>query len=456
MKYPASRHYSHLSIHDPIPEIELRFDEYQHRLTRPFSKWVVLSIIVIVLLYGVILIARPSQSVLLLLMPIAMIALATPQVCIALKMRKSKTGRFRWQSKADPWGVPFRHQVIYQTYYFSMIALCIQVPSLLGGSGGMGMIFGIYMVGGGIWLTFATQFMREPGQISCEKCSYPLIGLRLPCDCPECGKALLNLSYTTDRPKIRDSRYLIAGILLIFFGGLILYLGFNHGSLAYRVLPRGALMRMAPNSIDAFDALVAKELTDEETDRLEEALINEILNGDQVGFWSHKQGKWLSAQAFGNGLSSEQLDRLLTPMINAWIDAPSMVPVGTPVHLRIDVDDPDFRISSLSPEYFFGGFIVGDDPTPHLQQDSPKVLSSILRGTPENKNTGIQPPLYIFEPSEPGTLVIRASIVWAICPTFPGAQTCGFRWNPDGSYSIDTPPVWSRVVDLERTVEITP
>ncbi len=172
------------------------------------------------------------------------------------------------------------------------------------------------------------------------------------------GIALRDLSYTTDRPRVRDSRYLYAGIILTLFGVLVSYTMIKHKGLIYSAIPKGTLITLAPNNTDAFEALGRKTLTLAEEDRLEDAMIDAIASGNTVGFWTHQQGSWLAQRAFNNGLTQAQLDRMLDPFTQAWIDAPERVRVGTPITLHLVAPDrycPDYR---LDPDVYFGGFVI--------------------------------------------------------------------------------------------------
>ena len=445
MKYRADKIYPDLDLGKPIPEIELRYDEYKRetmKLATPFAILTLIAVVVIAILFST---RVRSFGTMLPLMFVIWGLLLVPKFIAMARMRKQKQLRVMYQNKLDPWGIPVRHQVLYQLYYFGGLVLVMNLPSLSGGFSAFQFMIGLYLIVGGISLTVMTRFMRQPGQISCEKCSYPLVGLTLPCECPECGIALRDLSYTTDRPRVRDSRYLFAGIIFTLFGVLVFYTMIKHKGLIYSAIPKGTLITLAPNNTDAFEALERKTLTPAEEDRLKDAMIDTIASGNTDGFWTHCQGSWLAQRAFNDGLTQAQLDRMLDPFTQAWIDAPGRVRVGTPIILRVGAPEgysPDHR---LDPGAYFGGFVIADDPTAHERQSTRQSRDRLVEGSG---------PSMVWIPDSPGVVIVRARLVWVLDPNITKLDQFGLSWNPDGTHSFENPPVWERIVEIEHTIEV--
>lgn len=454
MMYSADKHYSHLDPSEPIPEIEPRYDEFKHQVMKSLKWWTLVSMVVLVVLFWVLRMKQPPFQVSMLIMMIGMGLMLAPQMVAGIKLKQHKLGRVQYQNKLDPWGVPLHQQVLYQLYFFGMMIAVMQLPYMTGGISSSGMLLGGYMMLGGLWLAIATRFMRQPGQISCKRCSYPLVGLTLPCECPECGQQVVSLAQATDRPRVRDGRYLLAGLLLTIVGAIFLYIMLMHQSLAYSVLPKAALIKMAPNNTDAFQTLTTKTLTPQELDELEDRLIDAIVSARTTGFWSHAQGAWLSGQAYSDQLSDAQIELLVSVLGEPSIDAPSRARVGEQVTLTLGVPDVSMRTADLYPYFFFGGYTISGEPEAHMRSDIGRSWYPLRYGDTTDDPDGRESPLYRFTPEQSGAVKIHTTLVIAIFPGFVEMSQSGFAWDDDHTYSFVNQPIWSRVIDLEHTIEI--
>jgi hypothetical protein len=454
MKYPASKYYKHLDPSEPIPEIELRYDEYKLHT----SRYLVRTgpyMIAAGLVLGVLLFVVSAPWLLRLL--VFMLYLAIDCFLIFRYGAKHSTSRERkLRGKAgDTWGIPVALLLKAQAYSLGIIAvMMIATSSELGP---MQAVFYVsfYALGGGIIVAIASRMFREPGQICCARCSYPLIGLRVPCECPECGFHITTLADATDRPRVRDNRYLILGIAIVALGCFGVFVRIASPTWAYGPIPNALLIKLAPNDTGTFDALLAKSLTPADEDKLEASLIEAIHSGNTAGFWSHAQGAWLANRAFNGDLVGENLDALMKRVSEVRIQAPDSVSVGTALNIRLRADETWIPSTDLNPVYFFGGYLVGTDSTDHMRQSSPKGRYALVRGEDTTESKGIDAPMYRFIPDEAGRVTVRARVVWVLYPTFPQAQLCGFAWGNDDSFSFVNPPLWSRVIDLEHTIEVT-
>jgi hypothetical protein len=453
-RFPASEHYQHLDLGEPIPEIELRYDEFKRHLMRHLRWWMLFGVFLVVVLYVLLSMYQSPFSVGVLVMLFALGIMSAPQVIAGIQLRKRKLGRVQYQNKLDPWGVPIRQQIHYQFYFFGMMFALMQIPYIAGGISSSGLLIGAAMTLGGLWLAIATPFMRQPGQISCQHCSYPLVGLTLPCSCPECGAQLASLQDATDRPRVRDPRYLIAGVLLTLVGMLSFYVMFKHCSLAYAMLPRTVLIDRAPNSIDAFTALTSKSLTPQEYDQLEEHLIDAMVSGETAGFWSHVQGSWLAGRVFNSQLSESQIEQVLGVLGDPFIDAPSRARVGEVVPLSIAAPDVRMQAAELYPYYFFSGYQISGR-TDHQMRSTQGHAWRPLQSRETTKDPeGRESPLFILIPEEPGMLRVKGRVVIALLPSRSQMSQVGFAWGEDNAFSFEQQPMWYRVVDLEHTIEV--
>lgn len=453
--FPASKHYSHLDPSEPIPEIPLRYDEYKLRLSQKYLRIAMPLFLTSLVLYILLMILNPPLwvRVVVFALFIADAIIASWRMCIP-EMRREMRQQQRKTESNDSWGIPIGLMIKGQAYYLATMALLIQFVSVGEGLGGALLYLGMYAFGAGIFMMIASHTFREPGQICCERCNYPLVGLTLPTSCPECGRALLNLSFATDRPKLRDKRFLLLGIGLFVAGVLTFYVQFVKPTWAYAPLPRSVLLKMAPNDIDSFKALTARTLTPEDEDQLEAQLIDAIVTDRTNGFWSHEQGAWLSSRVFGNQLSPDQIDRLMGVLGEPYFDAPDAVKAGERVSLMLRAPDVRMQTSDLYPYYYFGGYLIDQDPTPHMRSDHGHSWYALRDGTVTTDPEGRESPLFRFAPESPGKVKVRVRLVIALFPGFIQMSQSGFAWGEDGDHSFVTQPVWSRVTDLEHTIEV--
>ncbi|MFG0314912.1 MAG: hypothetical protein ACF8LL_12120, partial [Phycisphaerales bacterium] len=454
MKYPASKHYKHLDPSEPIPEIELRMNEYKLRtascLVRqgPYLVAFVFVVMMALLMTGAPLLLRTYVFFLMILAIGAM-------VLGRVYWKTTKEQRRSWHDAGDPWGIPVKLMIKSQLYTLAILVVMMQFTSSSGGVMNVMFYLGFYALGGGIAVAISSRILREPGQISCTRCSYPLVGLRLPCDCPECGSTLRDLSDATDRPRVRDNRYLFLGFVAAVLGVFCIYVRMSSPAWAYGPIPNTLLIRLAPNDTDTFNALIAKALSAEEEEQLEESLISAIERGNVHGFWMHAQGAWLEARAFNGQLTESQFGRLMSAMGEPYIDAPDSVRAGERFSMLLRAPDVRFPAYSLYPRYYFSGYQLTSSGEPFLRSDSPRNWRSIRNGEVSELPASQESPLCRFTPEQPGVLTIRARLVLVLYPSTAELNASGFAWGNDDSFSFVNPPLWSRVIDLEHTIEVT-
>ena len=348
------------------------------------------------------------------------------------------------------WGIPLRISLEYYALFF---ALMMSVQSLMfidGRLSAIGSYFGFFVVYGGIGLLFVAGYGREPGPISCRECSYPLVGLTLPCMCPECGVSLLDASRTTDRPRVRSAWFVPVGVVLIVMGGLMSYMSFAKPSLMYQTLPGGVLRNLAITDRDALEELMKNPMTAEETSGFIDSLIEQH-ETDELGY---RQGKWLGDQFAVGGFSQDQIDRLMRFVPEIAIDAPERVRVGDSVEISLRSVEPDRPSGSFYLYYFFAGFRVDDDPVGYSSSDHFKrwkYLHEELFRSPGIEEDPSNRPFHVLEFSETGNVRIRARV--AVVVGDPRALM-GFLWDESMEPMFSVPPGWYRIVDLEHSIEV--
>lgn len=444
MKYPASKHYSHLSLHDPIPEIDLRFNEPMRAGYESFSRhawWAITAIFV-------------------------------SQLCLAIFLKKTITGtllslgfgfgflffmvgivykaqhRLGKSDPNDPWGVPIRDQIRYW-FFYAIVMWSVMAGFRMFSDGIIEGVFTLawYTLMFGVGLAACGRFARHPGQISCMKCDYPLVGLQLPCSCPECGTTISALSDATDRPRARDTRLVLIGIAIAVLSVSMMVLRFYRPQALYTAMPRAALIQLAPNDRGAFESLMGTSLTTEEEDLLIAGMFK-----SRTGFTSgssYEQGEWFGNMITQGRLSTDQLNQLFDEYVQVEINAPKRVRVGTPVQLTLRAD---YAHASLDVWYFFSGFHIDEDPTLRGRMDRALSRTFIVGDPdPDHIKSGYVP-VYSWIPETPGTYTIRARVVFALGSGYSYSKAV--VWADEDLPEYPNQPIWSRVIELEHTITI--
>lgn len=355
----------------------------------------------------------------------------------------------------DKWSIPLRILILFQAHMGIMMVLLMALLSAGDGLSDMSFYGGMLILFGGIGLVYAGKRGREPGQICCDKCSYELAGLTLPCQCPECGIWLLSLDMITDRPRVQSPWFFRIGVPVISMGLAVLVLGTVRPSLFYGPVPRSMLISLAATDRGAFDQLMTRNLNEEEQNKFEDIIINTYEGGGRVPV--HGPGDWIAKQGDAGLLSSEQLDRLFSKLDRIRIDADREVKVGDAVELRLGFEDKVFINVSLYPDYFFEGFVIGDDPA--LFAGSGFLRHWILLKYQDNRlssrNHDRGSPVYLFVPESSGEVVVRARVVVAYYDAVAQSGAT-FSWSDQGQPMFTPQPAWMKVIDLEHTMIVEP
>ncbi|MEZ6164864.1 MAG: hypothetical protein R3B67_10555 [Phycisphaerales bacterium] len=449
MMYSADKHYSHLDPSEPIPEIEPRYDEHQLRMTRELVRRMPYVLGTLVLLVVVFYIWEPTFWARIGIVGVTYISGLAYLIRYG-RRNSTKSSRRDARNQLDTWGIPMSLMIRQQVYWIGIIILFMHLLGTNSGSMQAVFMLGFYAFGAGLVLAIANRNFRQPGQISCERCFYPLVGLTLPTSCPECGRAILNLSFATDRPKLRDNRFLIAGILLTVFGAITIYVQFVKPTWLYAPIPRSMLIPLAAHDPDAFDRLVGGSLTAVEEQQLIEAMVN-----NRTGFVygsSFAQDRWFAAKIGMGALTAHQLDTLCEQFTQCEILAPERARVGQTLRLQLVVDDHESAPSGYSPMYYFEGFRINDDPTPYAQS-SHAMYRNFLDSPEEDMLSRMgSVPVYEWTPQQPGTFTIHARLVLVISTT--ADSKIEIDWSQPDDQRFPRPHVWSRDLVLKHTIEI--
>jgi len=296
-----------------------------------------------------------------------------------------------------------------------------------------------------------SRVAREPGQICCVDCEYPLVGLTIPCECPECGRMIYDASWTTDRPRVRSGWFVPVGAAMVLFGGLMFYSSFANPGLFYGPMPRSMLMKMASTDREAFERLMLRPLTIEEERSLIDAMVaNQTTSSHKSSF---DQGQWITQQIMNGRLSESQLDSIFMETAEIEIDAPSSGRVGEPIELRLKAEYVRMPSFGSTPGYYFRGFTMNDDETLQSGGGWPRFRLYITKNEFRNEK---DVPRFEWVPDAPGTHVIRARIVLALFPGGGRAANIPIDWSQEEDAMFATVSIWSTVIDLERTIVVEP
>ncbi len=449
MMYSADKHYSHLDPSEPIPEIELRYAQDQLRMTRLLVRRMPYVLAMLVLLAVAFIIWEPALwarwTFVGVLYAIGLFHLIRTKRRVVPKKMNRET-----RQTLDMWSIPVSLMIKQQVYWIGILVVFMHLLDANAGSIQAVLMLGFYAFSAGLVLTIASRSFRQPGQISCERCFYPLVGLTLPTSCPECGRAILNISFATDRPKLRDNRYLVAGILLTVLGVLTIYVQFVKPTWLYAPIPRSMLIPLAARDRDAFDQLVGGLLTAAEGQQLLEAMVK-----NRTGFVygsSFAQDQWFAAQIGMGALTAQQLDALCEQFTQCNILAPEQARVGETMRLQLVVDDHESAPSGYSPMFYFEGFRINDEPTPYAQ--SSRAMYRNFLDSPEDDMLSRKGsvPVYEWTPQQPGTFTIHARLVLVISTT--ADSTIEIDWSLPDPQRFPRPHVWSREIELEKQINV--
>ncbi len=437
-------------VGEPVPEVEPRVNEVvlAHRLVWiRVLRWVVALLLALVIAFAIF---RVSMMVRYVAAGVFYVGFLTWAFHPSVQKNRKKHA-------ADRWSIPLRVEIRFQILLGLVISLLLILLMTGDGISEVGPYLGMMALFGGGALICMSFVAREPGQICCVDCEYPLVGLTIPCACPECGRMIYDASWTTDRARVRSGWFVPVGVLAAAFGGLMVYSSFANPGLMYGPMPRGVLMQLAPTDRDAFDELVARPMDSMQTDELIERLIAGNEGEDGWGYSTTNQQRWLAQFAGTGKISWDQYERMYGRVAD-WVRIELIdsgrgggVRVGEEAAVRL-ISPRYIRLADAGVvvRYFFRGFEIGDDPDLKSGSTSEHYLSFLDGELGDSAYQYVQRASFV--PDEPGELMIRGRVVVAMLPVQWKTQ---IRWDdPDGLFEVE--PAWWKVIDLEHEIEVLP
>ena len=451
---------SHLSyahpevvVGEPIPVIEPRVDRASFLVVRRLNRWCMWYLpVYLVVSFGVAFVfaGRGYEQ---------WVVGFGIVLCggVLLRYRKQLS-----EYKADPWCIPFRENACYRILGgVSGVVLFLPVFVENGLSWVLGML-GAMLAMLGVMVLFGFRGAREPGQISCRGCCYPLAGLTLACSCPECGVMIEDKKDTTDSVRVELAWFVPIGLVLVVMGGGLLFGVMQRPGMVYIGMPRGALLRLAATDEGAFGELVSKPMADAQ--RAE--LIDVVISGNRLdggwGYRSRDQQAWLGQFIGTDQISDEQYQSMYGP-IASRIRIEQVVDggraghgrVGEPIRVRLASAFVNAPESSTVIRYYCRGFVFGDGSLDAAGLGEGGGDGDLHVGLLDNEvDDGGRWVDYVpharYTPELAGELVIRARVVVVLVPKGGASK---IRWaDPGGYFAFE--PMWSVELDLEFVIEV--
>ncbi len=440
-------------VGEPIPEVEPRIDYDRLAIVRRWNRWWRWCLMVAFVLIAALAMTGSGLGVGIGVLVVFLVFWLAPVVHPKMRAEVRKfreANRLKGFSQGNIWSVPCRDNIENQIMSGSLFVIAPVMVNSSSGLRGGGVYVGMYAFIGGIALLIYGFRVRQPGQISCEECSYSLVGLSLPCRCPECGVYLLDPSYTTDCPRIRSPWFWRAGVAVFVLGGLLMYASVIRPGFLYAPMPRSVLLRLAPTDRDAFERYTQGPMSVAQTNELVEALIER----SRKGRLEYSQERWLEDLMEAGGLSGEQVALYMEGVPAIVIDGPREMKVGEEVEISL----ASTRNTRSMVSYFFEGFRVGDDPALYSGSDHSRRWRFLYKDLFRAESIAEDPanrPFYMLKAETAGgagEIVVRGRVV-VVLTGWKNMMT--FEWGEDGEGVFENDPVWVRVVDLEHRILVT-
>ncbi len=459
-------------VGEPIPEIEPRVNaaylEQARRIIRVGRVAIVLMLVFIVFYWwlGVGVLVRVPTLVV--IGALAFVPLLSPEVRAT---RKDIGEQF-----TDPWAIPFwvnAKYVVYMCVLMLLVQLFVDPSPDFRGVVGFG---GIMLLMASPMILIGTFKAREPGQISCVRCEYPLVGLTLPCECPECGHGLAGPRSTTDRVRVRCWWLRWVGVIALVLSAGLLYTSYWDSSVLFRAMPRGVVLKMAASDGGAFNRVMSGTMTEVEMTEVEELMLIEGMVEHRAGggmVVAYEPGAWLGEQVLAGRLSDAQLDRLYAKFIDVEIDAPGNGRAGEVLELELRAEYALAPGANANPVYYFEGFGiergVGQTNGETNGQTNVEIeggLDELYSGddlarprytlTDGSYSSTYASPVHRWTPTASGEYTIRARVVFAIFAGAGPMMNQRIDWDQEGEAMFGVVPIWWREVELEHTVIVVP
>ncbi len=437
-------------IGEPIPEVEPRVNEEVLVAARALTRrrvWFLVVYVVVLIASGFVPMGFGVR------LGVAVVGLA---VWCGMYWRFRKPMLMR---EKDQWCIPFRDESRYEMV--SVVGtMMLAVSMSVGGEisqlvGWAGIVF--FLVGL-VWVTNVVRG-REPGQMSCKGCSYSLVGLTIPCDCPECGVRIYSVEETTDRPRVSLLGLRWIGVGMMVAGLAIMWTGFFQPGAMYGQMPRSALLGLAATDEKAFVEVIGLPMTQAERSALIDGLIAEDVRNGVWSRYSYEQRDWLRQCLSDGSMSKAQLGRMLDGYADEGvigIDAPAKGRVGEEMTVRL----LGKRVGSpFRPQYYFRGYRIGDDPALYAGSVYPRSFFKVTKGGRKHYSgtSGYDSePVYALVPTEPGEVIVRGQVVFTL---IRGAQyNTLIDWEKpvEEGFEAGKELLWHHVVELEHRILVEP
>ena len=438
-------------VGEPVPEVEPRVDAVRLKLALMYvrcGRWgtglIFVSIIVLSVLDASLLVRMIVMGVMLI---VGVAVIFQPRHWRLMRLLANGM-KAKGEKRVEPWGLPIRVQLELMCYLLIMMSASQGVVSANSGLGGLSsfVAMGGVLIGGSL-IMYGFR-ARQPGQICCVDCAYPLVGLTLACECPECGRMIYDETWTTDRARVRSGWFFGVGGVLIPLGLLSFYVGIFQPSVLYAPVPRAALMQIAPRDRGAFEQLVSRSLSEDETNELIDRLIDVNAGADGWDYSTSAQGRWLSQFVGTAALDGDRLDRIMGRIVEPMrIVGASIGRVGEPIEFRLMSDEIELPSFSMSPRMYFRGFGIDDGAALASGGNEPMRLNRVY-GDGRSLKIG---PRWTWVPIEAGEYVVRARVAVALLPK--SARGSKINWQTDEPV-FEASAIWYRVIDLEHRVVV--
>ncbi len=307
---------------------------------------------------------------------------------------------------------------------------------------------------------------REGTTPRCAKCEYDLSGAPDRADpadkCPECGALFRKGRGMVTGTKTTHPRLIAAGVVLIAVPFIFLAI-----TLGWYVpyLPTASLIAEvsgAPRgfTMDEWTELGTRTLTPTQETTLARGLLD---LRRRRGFLDNTAEAWIEKHALSGTMPADLLERYYGEWLDLWLVAPDSAKVGEWItfglssQYRGSIPSPTtgttLRAVVVGEELSLGTDEVGrsSEAMYGLRLQPDEVYEYRRKGRARPQALADRSPRARFQVQTPGEHRIRAAAWIVITGSSPGE----ISWSSDGRPVVPL-SVWSRRVELERTVRVNP
>lgn len=262
---------------------------------------------------------------------------------------------------------------------------------------------------------------------------------------------------TTDQPRVQRRWFVPVGVGMMVLGVVLFAGSYFRPPFYYGLVTRRGLSKLAMTDSLAFERLVASPMTSQEEDELIEKLISLNEGPDGWGFEMSVQGLWLDGFFGTPAISDEQMDRIVDRVVDAVkLEGPDEAKVGQAVRVEIASERVRTPGVSFDPWYFNRGFEVGQGVELVQTSTSAHSIAPFYREWPARMADDFANPGVDVTPTEPGDLVVRVRLVFAVYRKKTKHTQMNIDWSLDEHDMFDAQPIWYRTVDFEHRIRVEP